>query len=73
MLAPFATLIFLTTLWLLARLIAEMVDESGGRILAALRGQPHRTETRIPAMRVRVSAPRPARPIRAQQQWRAAA
>ena len=73
MLAPFATLVFLATFWLLARLIAEMVDESGGRILAALRGHPHRTETTIPAMRVRVSAPRPARPIRAQQQWRAAA
>ena len=73
MLAPFATLIFLATLWLLARLIAEMAEESGGRVLAALRGRPHFTETRIPAMRMRVRAPRPARPLRAQQQWRAAA
>ena len=73
MLAPFATLVFLATLWLIARLVAELADESGGRILAALPGQPHRTETRIPAMRVRISAPRPARPMRARQQWRAAA
>lgn len=73
MLAPFATLIFLATLWLIARLVAEMVDESGGRIVAALLGRPHRTETRIPAMRVRVTRPRPARPLRATQQWRAAA
>ena len=73
MLAPFATLIFLAILWLVARLIGQMIEESGGRILAALRGQPHHVEMRIPAMRVRVSAPRPARPIRAQQQWRAAA
>ena len=73
MLAPFATLIFLATLLLVARLIAEMVGESGERMLAALRGQTHRTETRIPPMRVRVSALRPARPMRAQQRWRDAA
>jgi len=73
MLAPFATLIFLMTLLLVARLVAELLEDSGGRIIAALRGQPHRVETRIPAMRVRVSVPRAARPIRVQQQWRAAA
>ena len=73
MLATFATLVFLATLWLIARLVADMVDESGGRILAALRGQPHIVEARIPAMRVRVSAPRRARLIRVRQQWRAAA
>ena len=73
MLAPFATLIFLATLWLIARLVVELADESGGRIVAALKGRPYRTETRIPAIRVRVSAPRPARPMRARQQWRAAA
>ena len=73
MLAPFATLIFLASLMLVARLIAELIEGSGGRIAAALRGQQLHTEMRIPAMRVRVSAPRPARPIRARQQWRAAA
>ena len=73
MIAPFATLIFLAALWLVAKFVVEMIDESGARILAALRAQPHRVETRIPAMRVRVSVPRPARPMRARQQWRAAA
>jgi hypothetical protein len=73
MLAPFATLIFLATLWLIARLVAELAGDSGSRIAAALFGRLHRTEARIPAMRVRFSAPRPARPLRARQQWRAAA
>jgi hypothetical protein len=73
MIAPFATLIFLATVWLLVRVVAELVDESGGRIIDALRGTPHGTETRIPAMRVRVSVPRPARPLHVRQQWRAAA
>ncbi len=73
MLAPFATLIFLATLWLIARLVAELAGESGGRIVAALLGRPHRAEARIPPMRVRISAPRFARPLRARQQWRAAA
>ncbi len=72
MLAPLATLIFLATLLLIARFLVEIIDE-GDRILAALRGRPHSIVTRIPAMRVRFSVPRPARPIRARQQWRAAA
>jgi hypothetical protein len=73
MLASIATLFFLATLWLIARLFAQMVSESGERILAALRGQPHTVEARIPPMRVRVSAPRAARPLRVRQEWRAAA
>ncbi len=73
MLAPLATLIFLATLWLIVRLGAESIGESGRRILAALARRPFGTETTIPSMRIRVSAPRPARPMRAQQQWRAAA
>jgi hypothetical protein len=74
MLAPFATLIFLAAFWLVAKLMIETIDESGGRMLAALRGQPHPNETRIPAMRVRVSRPRILRPVAAvRQQWRDAA
>lgn len=73
MLAPFATLVFLATLWLIAKFIVESIDESGGRIVAALLGRPHRFETEIPPMRVRVSRPRPARPMPARLQWRAAA
>lgn len=73
MLAPFATLVFLVTLWLIARLVAETIATSGGRIAAALSGRPNRVETTIPPVRVRVSAPRPVQPMRARQQWRAAA
>ncbi len=73
MLAPLTTLIFLASLWLIAQLIAELFDKSGGRVLAALAGRPHRVETTIPAMRLRVCAPRPAQPMRARQQWSAAA
>ena len=36
MIAPFATLIFLATLWLIAKVVVETLDESGGRIVAAL-------------------------------------
>lgn len=73
MLAPLATLVFLATLWLVAKLIVETIDESGGRVVAALLGRPHRVETEIPPMRVRVSRARPARSMPAKQQWRAAA
>ena len=73
MLAPFATLIFLTALWVIAKVLIETIEESGGRIISALRGRPHATETVIPAMRVRVTSPRALRPARVQQQWRAAA
>ncbi len=73
MLAPLATLIFLATLWLIASLYVELAGESGRRILAALGRKPFATETTIPAMRVRVSALRSARPVSAPQQWRAAA
>jgi len=74
MLAPFATLIFLVVLWLTAKFVFETVGENDGRIVDALFGRTHRVETRIPAMRVRISPQRAARPSRAAQpQWRAAA
>ena len=38
MIAAFATLAFLTTLWLVAVVMAQTVGESGGKILAALKG-----------------------------------
>lgn len=75
MLEPFATLIFLATLWLIVRTIVDMIDESGGRIAAALLGRPYRVETSIPPLPVRFSRPRAAgRPLAAQQRhWRDAA
>ena len=39
MIAALGTLAFLTTLWLLAVVGAMILGESGGKILAALRGQ----------------------------------
>ena len=75
MIAPIATLVFLATLWLVGKLVAEMIAESGGRIMAALLARPYATEATIPALPVRVTRQRvAARPLRAQQpQWRAAA
>lgn len=73
MLAPLATLVFLATLWLIVRLVAETVEESGGRIAAALFGRSYRSRPQFPAIRARVSAPRPAQPMRASHRWSAAA
>ena len=45
MLAPFATLAFLATLWLIALIGVEMLGASGGKIVAALRRQSPLTAT----------------------------
>jgi hypothetical protein len=73
MLAPLATLVFLATLWLIVRLVAETLEASGGRIIAALLGRNDRSQPALPPIRVRLSAPRPVQPLRSVQQWRAAA
>jgi hypothetical protein len=73
MLAPLATLAFLATLLLIARVIAETLEESGGKIIAALRGQPQVQAPALPAVRVRISSTRSVQPVRAAQPWRAAA
>jgi hypothetical protein len=39
MLAPLATLAFLATLWLVGILVAEMLVQNGGKIVAVLRGR----------------------------------
>jgi hypothetical protein len=73
MIAAFATLVFLATLWLLVVVGAAVLEESGARIAAALKGQ-SRIGPRIafvPARlrtRMRVQAPMRARP-----RWRDAA
>ena len=73
MIAAFATLVFLATLWLLVVVGAAVLEESGARIAAALKGQ-SRTGRRIavaPARtrtRTRVQAP-----LRARPRWRDAA
>jgi hypothetical protein len=69
--AALGTLPFLATFWLLIVLGARILEESGEKIAAALKGKPLRLPAPPTAMRVRVrwrSAP-----MRAASQWRAAA
>jgi hypothetical protein len=77
MLAPFATLAFLATLWLVVRLVLEMSDGAGGKVMAALRGhsmlaQPPQS-VRPVTVRFQPRAESVRRPMRVQPEWRAAA
>ena len=71
MIAALGTLVFLATLWLLVVLGAAVLEESGAKIAAALKGvQPQRQVS----VRVRVrSRPRLQQPVRASATLRAAA
>jgi hypothetical protein len=71
--AALATLPFLATLWLLVVLGARVLEESGAKIAAALKGVPPQPLAEAPiGVRCRVRpGPRPARPANAE--WRAAA
>jgi len=74
MLAPIATLAFLATLLLLARIVADLFADSGSRIAAALRGEPRGRPVPIVQVRMPVRASyRRSQPIRARPQLRAAA
>ena len=71
MLAPLGTLAFLATLWLLTVIGAAVLEESGAKIAAALKGKPlHRPAVAPVRMRTR---PRLQRPMRAVPRWRDAA
>lgn len=76
MIAPLATLAFLATLWMVARIALELADGSGARILAALRGH---SMLAVPlqvspvSVRFQPRAGSVRRPTRAQPEWRAAA
>ena len=71
MIAPLGTLAFLATLWLLVVLGAAILEESGGRIAAALKGKQVKRQA-VLAVRVRTRS-RFAKPMRARAHWRAAA
>ena len=71
MTAAFGTLAFLVTLWLLVVVGAAILEESGAKIAAALKGKPAHRTVRIP-VRVRARA-RLQQPVRAKARWRAAA
>ena len=70
MIAPLGTLAFLATLWLLVVLGASVLEASGARIAAALKGAVHRQVTVAVRTRMR---PRLQQPMRARPRWRDAA
>jgi hypothetical protein len=72
MIAALGTLPFLATLWLLVVLGARVLEENGGKILAALKGIPPVLPANDAGVRCRTRARVP-RPIRASVAWRAAA
>jgi hypothetical protein len=71
MIAALGTLVFLVTLWMLVVVGAAVLEESGAKIAAALRGKP-RPGHMIAPVRVRARA-RIQQPVRATARWRAAA
>lgn len=71
MIAPLGTLAFLATLWLLVVVGASVLEESGAKIAAALKGKPAGRQVNV-AVRVRTRS-RMSKPMRAQPRWRDAA
>ena len=73
MIAALGTLPFLATIWLVVMLGASLLEESGAKIAAALKGGPatHSNETLAPT-RLRPRFP-VRRPMPAEQRWLAAA
>ena len=71
MIAVLGTLPFLATLWLLVVLGARVLEESGAKIAAALKGKPLHQPV-MPRRTVRIRVPSP-RVMRAEPKWRAAA
>ena len=73
MIAALATLIFLTTLWLLVVVGAAVIETSGGKILAALKGRILAPSVATRPVRVRHLRYQPQRPVRINARQRAAA
>lgn len=71
MMAALGTLVFLATLWLIVVVGAAVLEESGARIAAALKGKPAHRPVQVP-VRVRIRA-RVQQPMRARAEWRDAA
>ena len=72
MIAALGTLAFLATLWLLVVVGAAVLEESGAKIAAALKGASARQPLlRMTTVRLRIRAR--TRVMRAEPQWRAAA
>ena len=73
MIAALATLVFLSTLWMLAVVGAAVFESSGGRILQALKGRGHAPALRVRPVRMRHHRYQPQRPARVSARQRAAA
>ena len=71
MISALGTLVFLATLWLIVVVGAAVLEESGAKIAAALKGKPAHQPS-IVRVRVRTRV-RLNRPVRASARWRAAA
>ena len=72
MIAAIGTLVFLGTLWVLVVVGASVLEESGAKIAAALKGRPVNHTVRMAPIRLRIRA-RVRQPMRADAQRRAAA
>jgi len=72
MTAVLGTLPFLATLWLLVVLGARVLEESGGKIAAALKGKPVRNHA-VEVRSIRIRIGRQSAPMYAEPRWRAAA
>ena len=72
MMAALGTLVFLATLWLAVVVGAAVLEESGAKIAAALKGKQDRPSMAFASVRVRTRS-RLQRPVRARATWRAAA
>lgn len=72
MTAALGTLAFLATLWLLVVVGAAVLEESGGKIAAALKGTWGEPRLTFAPARIRTRS-RFQQPMRAQAQWRDAA
>jgi hypothetical protein len=72
MIAAFGTLAFLGTLWLLVVIGVAVLQESGAKIAAALKGETGRQSLYAAPVRLRTRS-RLQNPMRASARWRAAA
>ena len=72
MTAALGTLVFLVLGWLLVVVGAAVLEESGGKILAALKGKPAANPVQAMPVRMRTRQ-RLQQPMRATAEWRAAA
>ncbi len=76
MLAAFATLAFLLAIWLVILAAARTLEESGVKVVSALKGRSILAQPAPAPVTLRYSQRMPARPqptLRAEPQWRAAA